>query len=234
MDKIFHELLGKTMELYIDDMVVKLVKAKQHATDLEAVFSKVRRHEMLLNPEKCFFGIKGGKFLGFMITQTGIEANRDKCEVILGMRSPTCLKEVQQLNNRLAALSRFIPKLTEKSKSFFRLLKGVKEFIWGDTCEHRFTQIKKDISALPIVALLAINSVLVYEEWRKQRPVYFTSRTLQPVEERHQIIEKLVLALVFSAKRLRNYFRSHNMTIKTDYPIKKVLQNHEFVGRMTT
>jgi len=95
MDKIFHELFGKTMEVYVDDMVVNLVKAEQHATDLEGVFSKVRRHEMRLNPEKYFFDITGGKFLEFMIAQRGIEANPDKCEAILAMRSPTCLKKVQ-------------------------------------------------------------------------------------------------------------------------------------------
>jgi len=64
MDKIFHELLGKTMEVYVDDMVVKSRAATQHAADLEAVFTKVRQHNLRLNPEKCFFGVGGGKFLG--------------------------------------------------------------------------------------------------------------------------------------------------------------------------
>jgi len=182
MDKKFHELLGKTMEVYVNDMVVKSVKVDQHAVDLEAVFSRVRRHEMRLNPEKCFFGIAGGKFLTFMITQRGIEANPDKCEAILGMRSPSCLREVQQLNGKLVVLSCFLPKLAEKAKSLFKLLKGAKALLWDDTCEHMFTQIKKDIFALPVLissppqapllvylamTQLTISSVLVYEEGRK-------------------------------------------------------------------
>jgi len=68
MDKIFHELLGKTMKVYVHDMVVKLVKAEKHAAVLEVVFARVKRHEMCLNPEKCFFRVRGGKFLGFMIS----------------------------------------------------------------------------------------------------------------------------------------------------------------------
>jgi len=111
-----------------------------------------------------------------------------------------------------------------------------------------FTQIKKDISALPmlvspppeapllvylVVAQSAISSILVYEEGRKQSPIYFMSRILQPAEERYQIIEKLVLALIFSTRRLCHYFHSYNTTIKTDYPIKQVLQKPEIVGRMT-
>jgi len=238
MDKIFHELLGKTMEVYVDDMMVKSLLAENHAKDLEVVFATVRKHDLRLNPEKCFFGVGGGKFLGFMITQRGIEANPDKCVAVLNMRSPTCLKEVQQLNGRLAALSRFLPKLAEKAKPLFSLLKGSKTFVWSEECESMFLNIKKDLSSLPVlvsppaqapllvylvVAQTAISFVLIYEEGKKQSPVYFTSRTLQPVKERYQVIEKLVLALVFSARRLRHYFRSHAMTVKTDYPIKQIL-----------
>ena len=238
MDKIFQGLLGRTMEVYVDDMVVKSAKAEGHAADLEVVFDRVRRHDLRLNPKKCFFGVGGGKFLGFIITQRGIEANPDKCEAIMHMRSPACLKEVQQLNEKLVALSHFLPRLAEKAKPLFRLLKGAKVFTWDEACEDMFNNIKRDLSTLPIlislslrapllvylvVAQSAISSVLVYEEGRKQSLVYFTSRTLQLAEERYQVIEKLVLALIFSARRLRHYFRSHSMTVKTNYPLKQVL-----------
>jgi len=83
------------------------------------------------------------------------------------------------------------------------------------------------------VAQTTISAVLVYEMAREQSPVYFTSRTLQPAEERYEVVEKLVLALVFSARRLRHYFRSHQLTVKTDYPIKQILQRPELAGRMT-
>jgi len=69
--------------------------------------------------------------------------NPEKCEAILSMRSPTCLKEVQQLNDKLAALSGFLPKLAEKAKSFFRILKGAKAFVWDEVYEEMFTNIKK-------------------------------------------------------------------------------------------
>ena len=94
MYKIFHDLLGKIMEVYVDDMMVKSQKAERHPADLEAVLARVRKYDLRLNPEKCVFGVGEGKFLGFMITQRGIEANPDKCEAILGMRRPTCSKEV--------------------------------------------------------------------------------------------------------------------------------------------
>jgi len=181
MDKIFNDLLGRNMEVYVDDMVVKSQKAEHHPADLETVLARVRKHDLRLNPEKCVFGVGGGKFLSFMITQRGIEANPDKCEAILGMRSPACVKEVQQLNGRLAALSRFLSKLAEKVKLLFKLLKGAKTFEWDTTCESMFQQIKKDLSTLPVlaspppqtplliylaVAQTAIGPVLVYEKGR--------------------------------------------------------------------
>jgi len=87
---------------------------------------------------------------------------------------------------------------------------------------------------IPSHITLAICSILVFEKDRKQQPVYFTSQTLQPVEERYQVIENMVLTLVFSKRWLRHYFRSFNIKVRTDYPIKQVLQKPELAGRMTT
>jgi len=131
------------MEVYVDDIVVKSSLAEDHASHLEKVFERVRSHDMWLNPEKCFFGIGGGKFLGLRITNKGIEANPKKFEAITTMRSSTCLKEVQWLNGKLATLSRFLPKLTEKSKSLFKLLKGVEIFYCNDECETMFAYVCK-------------------------------------------------------------------------------------------
>jgi len=97
---------------------------------------------MRLNPEKCFFGVMAGKVLGFMVTQRGIEANSDKCEAILNMRSLTSLKEVQRLNGKLADLSRFLPRLAEKAKPLYMLLKGAHQFEWNSPCEEMFQELK--------------------------------------------------------------------------------------------
>nr|KYP57235.1 Transposon Ty3-G Gag-Pol polyprotein [Cajanus cajan] len=88
MDKVFHHQIGRNMEVYVDDMVVKTISATDHATDLAEVFAQIRRHNMRLNPEKCVFGVQGGKFLGLMITSKGIEANPEKCKAIFQMQSP--------------------------------------------------------------------------------------------------------------------------------------------------
>nr|KYP59712.1 Retrotransposable element Tf2 [Cajanus cajan] len=97
---------------------------------------------MRLNPEKCVFGVQGGKFLGFMITSRGIETNPEKCKAIIQMQSPQTVKEVQRLAGRLVSLSRFIPKLAEKAGPIFTLLRKPKDFQWTDRCEEAFRSFK--------------------------------------------------------------------------------------------
>ena len=103
-------------------MVIKSYSVTHHMVDLEEVFREIRKYDMCLNPENCTFGVGSGKFLGFMIIHRGYEANPDKCTMILEMHSPTNIGEVQKLNSRLASLSRFLPRLAEKERPFYKLL----------------------------------------------------------------------------------------------------------------
>jgi len=108
MDLFFRDHIGKNLEVYVDDMVVKTKEGGNHTEDLKEIFNQLRKYQMKLNPSKCAFGVNGGKFLGFMLTNRGIEANPDQCKAILEMHSPRSVKEVQRLNGRLAALHRFL------------------------------------------------------------------------------------------------------------------------------
>jgi hypothetical protein len=76
-------------------MVIKSIDDNSHHKDLEEKLTSVRKYNMRLNPTKCSFGVQAGKFLGFMLTSRGIEANPEKCKAIIEMRSPTSVKEVQ-------------------------------------------------------------------------------------------------------------------------------------------
>jgi len=126
------------MEVYVDDIIVKSDSVEQHANDLAEVFQQIRKYDMRLNPEKCVFGVEGGKFLGFMLTSRGIEANPDKCRALETMRSPDNLKEVQRLVGRLTSLSRFMPRLAEKINPILRLMKKAEKFAWNESCEEAF------------------------------------------------------------------------------------------------
>ena len=110
------------MEVYVDDMLVKSIEAEEHIKDLQEAFGTLKKHRMKLNPTKCAFRVASSKFLGFMVTQRGIEANLEKIKAVLDMKHPSNKKEVQQLTGRVAALSRVISKSTERCLPFFKVL----------------------------------------------------------------------------------------------------------------
>nr|KYP33127.1 Retrovirus-related Pol polyprotein from transposon 297 family [Cajanus cajan] len=246
MDKIFCHQIGTCMEVYVDDMVIKSTSVGDHLKDLSTIFEEVRRHRMRLNPAKCTFGVAGGKFLGFMLSKRGIEANPDKCQAIINMQSPRNIKEVQRLAGRIASLACFLPCMAEKSRPIMYLLKKATKFQWNEECETAFQNFKTTLMAPPLlskpdpcldmiiyisVSDKAISTVLVQEK-TEQMPVYFISRVLQDAETRYQHLEKTVLALVHTARRLRHYFQSHRVLVRTDSPVTKVLRRPELAGRM--
>ena len=139
------------MEVYVDDVIVKSDSVQQHTIDWAEVFDRLRRYDMRLNPEKCVFGVEGGKFLGFMLTSRGIEVNLDKCQALENMRSPQNLEEVQRLVGRLTSLSRFMPRLADKIRPILKLMKKAKKFSWNATCEEAFSAVKQALSQPPIL-----------------------------------------------------------------------------------
>ena len=110
------------MEAYVDDIVVKSRKAFDHAIDLQETFDSLRTTGIRLNPEKCVFGVRAGKLLGFLVSERGIEANPEKIDAIQQMKPPSSVHEVQKLAGRIAALSRFLSKAAKRGLPFFKTL----------------------------------------------------------------------------------------------------------------
>ncbi|XP_016164614.1 uncharacterized protein LOC107607148 [Arachis ipaensis] len=236
------------MEIYVDDMVAKTTQEKSHCDNLKEIFEQIRTYKMRLNPEKCAFGVQGGKFLGFMLTSRGIEANPEKCEAILNMASPRTIKEVQQLAGKVAALSRFLPSASSRSYHFFQTITKNKKFQWTEECEKAFTELKTILSSPPVlqrpdvgkplylylsVSNHSISSALVLETEKAQQPVYFVSRVMQSTEQRYPKIEQLALALVTTTRRLRHYFQSYTVIVRTNQPLRQILTKPELAGRLT-
>ena len=111
------------MEVYVDDMLVKILDEEKHLNDLQETFDMLRRYNMKLNSSKCAFGVSSSKFLGFMVSHRGIKANPDKIQAILNMEPPRNIKEVQSLTKRVTTFNRFVSKTTDKCLPFFKILK---------------------------------------------------------------------------------------------------------------
>jgi ribonuclease HI len=245
--KVLAKQLGRNVEAYVDDIVVKSKQAFTHGKDLQEIFENLRKCSVKLNPEKCVFGVRAGKLLGFLVSKRGIEANPDKIAAIHQMEPPKNTREVQRLTGRMASLSRFLSKSAEKGLPFFKTLRGANTFEWTAECQQAFDDLKKYLHEMPTLAsppkgqpLLmyvaatpaTVSAVLVQEEENRQVPVYFVSEALQGPKTRYSEVEKLIYAIVMASRKLRHYFLSHDITIPSAYPIGEVLTNKEVAGRI--
>nr|KYP48096.1 Transposon Ty3-G Gag-Pol polyprotein [Cajanus cajan] len=157
MNLIFHDLIGKFVQVYIDDIIVGSKQKEDHLSHLKLSFERMRKHSMKMNPLKCAFGVTAGEFLGFFIHQKGIEVNRNKTKAIMETKPPSNKKELQSLLGKVNFLRRFISNLSGKNKVFSPLLrlKKEQEFQWNEEHHKAFDEIKVYLAHPPVLAPLS-------------------------------------------------------------------------------
>ena len=198
MIKIFKPLIERIVEVYIDDIVMKNRTKSEHAQHLEEIFHLMKRYNMKLNPAEYAFWVNAGKFLGFMVTQRGIEVNLEQIKAVMKTSAPTFEKELQCLTGHLAALGPFIARFTDKLKPFFLTLKWANMTGWTSNYEQAFEKIKRYLTQPPIlsnpqpgeqlytylaVSDCAINYILFRcVKENEQRPFYYESKAMIDAE----------------------------------------------------
>ncbi|XP_059630058.1 uncharacterized protein LOC132273041 [Cornus florida] len=143
--------MGKTVEAYIDDMVVKSKQNGHHLKHLREVFNVLRRYRMRLNPIKCSFGVGSGQFLGHVVNNRGIEISPTQAEALLNNTELCTIKEVQALTGRIAALSRFISKLSDRYKPFFDIIISHGKQCWGNKQRQALNNLKEYMRNPPVL-----------------------------------------------------------------------------------
>ncbi|KAI5333485.1 hypothetical protein L3X38_023616 [Prunus dulcis] len=240
VNKIFKEQIGKTMEVYVDDMLVKAPERADHIKNLAEAFSLLQKYNMKLNPSKCTFGVSSGRFLGYLVTQRAIEAHPNQIKAILNMKSPTTTKEIQSLTGRAAAFNRFLSRSTDKCRPFFKALKKGHRDKWDDEFQVAFQNLKTYLTSRPLlskpipgedlyiyleVSGSAVSSALIREELGAQHPIFYTSKALLDAETRYLKLEKLIFSLVVSARKLRPYYQAHQIIVMTEFPLRSILHS---------
>ena len=160
MTRMFEPQLGKNIEIYVDDMVVKSKVVSGHLGDLGGIFNVLKRHKLHLNASKCSFGMGLGKFLGYMVMHRGIEVNPDQIKAIDDLKPPRNAKEVQKLTGMIATLNRFISRSADRCRPFYLLINKWKGFEWSEDCTVTFQQLKEYLSRLPIMSNPTADEVL--------------------------------------------------------------------------
>nr|GEV78575.1 reverse transcriptase domain-containing protein [Tanacetum cinerariifolium] len=210
MDKAFKSQIGQNIEVYVDDLVVKSYTKAELMRDIEETFRTLRKINMKLNPKKCAFGLAEGVFLGYVVTLEGIKPCPDKTVAVLQLPSPRTIKETAEAKQAFKQLKQHLSELP--------LLVAPKP--------------KEELIIYLSATYGYISAVLMTERGATQTPIYFISCTLQGPELNYTPMEKLVLSLVFAAKRLQWYFQAHHITVITDQPIKQIMSRPDVAGRL--
>jgi hypothetical protein len=250
MNLIFHELLGNTVEAYIDDIVVKSTEFSSNITNLRKSFDKMRQYGLKMNPHKCAFGVSADKFLGFIIHEHGIEIDPDRIKSIQNVGPPTCKLEMQKFLSKINYLRSFISNPAGKINAFTPIirLKNDAEFTWGAEQQEAFDLIRRYVSSAPVLKAphggvpfrlyiaaedKVIGAVLTQETEGKEHVVTYLSQRLVDVETRYTFIEKLCLCLFYACTKCRCYLLSSHCIVsgQTDV-IKYMLQNLIMSGRI--
>ncbi|KAK2997424.1 hypothetical protein RJ639_025059 [Escallonia herrerae] len=176
-----------------------------------------------------------------------VDLLRSYSDIFAWMESDMPGIDLEELTGRVAALGRFMSKSAEKCLPFFKAIRKAKDFEWTEEYQKSFEELKRYLSSPPLltkqvtgedlflylsISEVAVSTVLIREEEGKQRHVYYISKVLQDVETRYPRIDKVALALVTSARKLRPYFQSHTIVVLNDQPLGKVLQNPDASGRL--
>jgi hypothetical protein len=151
IQKCLKSQIGRNVEAYVDDVVVKTTEEDQLITDLAETFTNLREFQWKLNPTKRVFGVPSRFLLGFMVGHRGIEANPVKVNAIRNMAKPSCKKDVMKLTGMMAALGCFISKLDEKGLPFFKLLKKADKFVRDEEAQKVFDALKESLTTPPIM-----------------------------------------------------------------------------------
>uniref|UniRef100_A0A2N9IYR7 Uncharacterized protein n=1 Tax=Fagus sylvatica TaxID=28930 RepID=A0A2N9IYR7_FAGSY len=201
--KMFGPMLGKTVEVYIDDMLVKSLREENHIADLLQVFNILRRDNLRLNASKCTFGVGSGAAF-----------NRDDCALgrFISRSADKCKPFFRLLGKR----SRF-----EWDEECSVAFQAIKAYLSTPPC------LSIPNPGEPLFLYLAVS------DHADQRPVFFVSKTMDEAELRYLPLEKAALALLYAAKKLPHYFQSSTVTVLSDLPLKMLLQRSDFTGRIT-
>ncbi|GJY11504.1 reverse transcriptase domain-containing protein [Tanacetum coccineum] len=242
MMAIFHDMIEKTMEVFMDDFSVFGNSFSTCLSNLEKMLKRCEDTNLALNWEKNHFMVKEGIVLGHKISKKGIEVDKAKIDVIAKLPHPTTVKGIslfiRSFLGHAGFYRRFIKDFSKISRPMTHLLEKNTPFIFSEECIQAFQTLKKKLTEAPILIApdwdqpfelmcdasdYAIGAVLGQRIEKHFRPIHYASKTMTEAESNYTTTEKEMLAVVYAFEKFRSYLIMNKSIVYTDHSALKYL-----------
>lgn len=225
---LLEDLLHRGVRIYMDDIVVYSKTLKEHIGLLEEIFLRLRKHNFKLKIEKCFFLKKEIEYLGFIISEKGTLPNPNKTRCIDEYPRPQTVVEIQRFLGLCNYYRKFINNFAKMAKSLYYLCSKDVPFLWNNSCENAFNDLKKAITSPPVLAFPDFNETFVVHTdasnvavgsviSQLDRPIQFASRTLNSAQRNYSTIERELYAIIFALEVFRHYLLGFEFILYCDH-----------------
>ncbi|GJS01623.1 reverse transcriptase domain-containing protein [Tanacetum coccineum] len=238
MMAIFHDMIEKTMEVFMDDFLVFGDSFSTCLSHLEKMLKRCEDTNLALNWEKSHFMVKEGIVLGHKISKSGIEVDRAKVEVIAKLPHPTTVKGVRSFLGHAGFYRRFIQDFSKIARPMTHLLEKETPFFFSKECIESFNTLKRKLTEAPILIApdwdlpfelmcdasdFAIGAVLGQRKNKHFQPIHYASKTMTEAQAHYTTTEKELLAVVYAFEKFRSYLVLSKSIVYTDHSAIKYL-----------
>ncbi|GJT86756.1 reverse transcriptase domain-containing protein [Tanacetum coccineum] len=242
MMAIFHDMIEKTMEVFMDDFSVFGDSFDSCLSNLEKMLKRCEDTNLVLNWEKCHFMCREGIVLGHKILKSGIEVDRAKVDVIAKLPHPTTVKGVRSFLGHAGFYRRFIQDFSKIARPMTHLLEKETPFVFSKDCIDAFQTLKKKLTEAPILVVpdwnlpfelmcdasdFAIGAVLGQRKTKHFQPIHYASKTMTEAQIHYTTTEKEMLAVVYAFEKFRPYLVLSKSIVYTDHSALKYLMNKQ-------
>nr|GEU85891.1 reverse transcriptase domain-containing protein [Tanacetum cinerariifolium] len=235
---IFHDMVEKTMEVFMDDFSVFGNSFETFLSQLDKMLQRCEDTKLCLNWEKSDFMVKEGIVLGHKILRNGIEVNKAKVDVFTKLPNPSTVKGVRSFLGHAGFYRRFIEDFSKISRQMTHLLEKDTPLIFSKDCIKAFQTLKRKLTEAPILIApnwdlpfelmcdtsdFAIGAVLGQRYEKHFWPIHYASKTLTEAESNYTTTEKEMLAVVYAFEKFRSYLIMNKCIVHTDHSVLKYL-----------
>ncbi|KAJ8651336.1 hypothetical protein O0I10_013167 [Lichtheimia ornata] len=237
-------VIGKCVQVFIDDIIVYSRTLEEHVQHLERVFGICKEANLRIKLAKCSFASDNVEYLGHQITRQGLKPTDRNVKKVLDMTAPKNKSEVRSFLGMVGYYPRFIPAFAEKSHAIQQLTRNKVDFIWGDEQEAAFKVLKEALVNPPVLAypdptkvqilttdasgkgIGAISSQSADGSSDGEQVIAYASRALRGPEVRYATTHVEALAIVAGMYQFRHYLRGRKFVLYTDHSALTYILNN--------